>query len=266
MPVTNDINFEPVSPVVTTDDAEFVENNDEESNQHLGEDMGQNDHHEQHECTTPSATPITIENPETSPQVNTQTNSPILHDQIHEPRYPTRQNRGVPKKQYQLDLNSKAKYPINNYVSSHRLSKTHAFAVNQLSSVSIPSDVQDALKEHKPQVAAYLSEIPRAKWTRAYSSSKRYDYMTSNSVESMNALSVDARKMPIVPLLEFFRRLSHEWCNKRHIDGGKRSTVLTEWAEKVVRKNEERMTGWCGVMLFATFGLDDSALDVITLS
>nr|KAJ0203980.1 hypothetical protein LSAT_V11C500287470 [Lactuca sativa] len=94
------------------------------------------------------------------------------------------------------------------------------------------------------QVAAYLSEIPRAKWTRAYSSSKRYDYMTSNSVESINALFIDARKMPIVPLLEFFRRLSQEWCNKRRLDGGQRSTVLTEWAEKVVRKNEELTTGW----------------------
>ncbi|XP_023739446.1 uncharacterized protein LOC111887510 [Lactuca sativa] len=96
----------------------------------------------------------------------------------------------------------------------------------------------------RPQVAAYLCEIPRAKWTRAYSPSKRYDYMTSNSAESMNALSIDARKMPIIPLLEFFRRLSEEWCYKRRIEGGKRSTVLTEWAEKVVSKNEERTTGW----------------------
>nr|KAJ0205097.1 hypothetical protein LSAT_V11C500286640 [Lactuca sativa] len=96
----------------------------------------------------------------------------------------------------------------------------------------------------RPQVAAYLSEIPRAKWTRAYSPSKRYDYMTLNSAESMNALSVDARKMPIIPLLEFFRCLSQEWCYKRRIEGGKRSTVLTEWAEKVVSKNEERTTGW----------------------
>nr|KAJ0224515.1 hypothetical protein LSAT_V11C100049030 [Lactuca sativa] len=96
----------------------------------------------------------------------------------------------------------------------------------------------------RPQVATYLSEIPRAKWTRAYSPLKRYDYMTSNSAESMNDLSIDARKMPIIPLLEFFRRLSQEWCNKRRIEGGKRSTVLTEWAEKVVSKNEERTTGW----------------------
>nr|KAJ0220557.1 hypothetical protein LSAT_V11C200096980 [Lactuca sativa] len=81
--------------------------------------------------------------------------------------------------------------------------------------------------------------------------------MTSNSAESMNALFVDARKMPIIPHVEFFRRLSQEWCNKRRIDGGmtliwtlimsnnkKRSIVLTEWIEKVVSKNEEYTTGW----------------------
>ena len=33
----------------------------------------------------------------------------------------------------------------------------------------------------RPQVAVYLSEIPHAKWTIAYSPSKRYDYMASNS-------------------------------------------------------------------------------------
>ncbi|CAI9280984.1 unnamed protein product [Lactuca saligna] len=43
----------------------------------------------------------------------------------------------------------------------------------------------------RPQVAANLSEIPHAKWTRAFSLLKQYDYKNSNSVESMNALSVD---------------------------------------------------------------------------
>ncbi|XP_042756596.1 uncharacterized protein LOC111896233 [Lactuca sativa] len=90
--------------------------------------------------------------------------------------------------------------------------------------------IQYRFSSTRPQVAAYLSEISRANCTRAYSLSKRYDYMTSNSAEFMNALYVDARKIPIIPLLEFFCR--------------KRSTVLTEWAEKVVSKNEECMTGW----------------------
>lgn len=37
------------------------------------------------------------------------------------------------------------KYPIGNYMSSHRLSIAYAFTANQFSSVSIPSSEQDAL-------------------------------------------------------------------------------------------------------------------------
>ena len=65
------------------------------------------------------------------------------------PRYPQRLNRGVPKKQYEPDPKAKTKYPINNYVSSHRLTESYAFTVNQLSTVSIPSNVQDALADLK---------------------------------------------------------------------------------------------------------------------
>ena len=78
--------------------------------------------------------------------------SPLTHDLSSsnvESRYPIRINRGIPKRQYDPDLCSKTKYPINNYISSHRLSRSHAFTVNQLSSISIPSNVQDALANPK---------------------------------------------------------------------------------------------------------------------
>ena len=65
------------------------------------------------------------------------------------PRFPQRLNRGVPKKQYEPDPEAKTKYPINNYVSSHRLTESYAFTINQLSTVSIPSNVLDALANPK---------------------------------------------------------------------------------------------------------------------
>lgn len=43
-------------------------------------------------------------------------------------RYSQRANKGVPNKQYELD--SKVKYPINNYVLSYRLFESLAFTVN----------------------------------------------------------------------------------------------------------------------------------------
>nr|KAJ0191791.1 hypothetical protein LSAT_V11C800447320 [Lactuca sativa] len=48
--------------------------------------------------------------------------------------------------------------------------------------------------------------------------------------------------MPIVPLLDIFRRLSQEWCNKRRLEG--------------VRKNEERTTGW------SVYGVSDEIYQV----
>lgn len=50
---------------------------------------------------------------------------------------------------YEPSLTAKAKYPIANFVSIHRLSKSYASFVNQLSFVSIPSKVQDALRDAK---------------------------------------------------------------------------------------------------------------------
>ena len=78
--------------------------------------------------------------------------SPLTHDPVSsnvESRYPIKINKGIPKRQYNPDLCAKTKYPINIYISSHRLSRTHEFIVNQLSSVFIPSNVQDALANPK---------------------------------------------------------------------------------------------------------------------
>ena len=62
---------------------------------------------------------------------------------------PNQVTRGKPKVNYEPLLNSKSKYPINNYVSYHRLSKKSMTFVNQLSIVSIPNNVQEVLKDPK---------------------------------------------------------------------------------------------------------------------
>ena len=62
---------------------------------------------------------------------------------------PNRVTRGKPKVSYEPVLNSKSKYPINNYVSYHRLSKESMAFMNQLSVVSIPNNVQEASKDSR---------------------------------------------------------------------------------------------------------------------
>ncbi|KAM2505099.1 hypothetical protein PS1_038937 [Malus domestica] len=61
--------------------------------------------------------------------------------------------RGIPKQLYDPDPRAKVKCPISNHVSIHRLSTSCEAFVNQLSTVSIPCNVEDAMKD------------PR--WTRA---------------------------------------------------------------------------------------------------
>jgi hypothetical protein len=60
---------------------------------------------------------------------------------------PNQVTRGKPKVSYELVLNSKSKYPVHNYVSYQRLSKENMAFVNQLSIISIPNNVQEALKD-----------------------------------------------------------------------------------------------------------------------
>ncbi|WKA08172.1 hypothetical protein VitviT2T_025916 [Vitis vinifera] len=60
-------------------------------------------------------------------------------------RLPHRHNRGIPKLTYELELSTKVKYLMSNYVSNHRLSESKKLFVNQLSTVTIPNSVQEAL-------------------------------------------------------------------------------------------------------------------------
>ncbi|GJX06513.1 putative RNA-directed DNA polymerase [Tanacetum coccineum] len=76
--------------------------------------------------------PITIDHPEVANGTPNNTNIPdtpsgsVLQEtnDTSQARYPTRSNRGVPKKRYQPDLKAKVKYPIGNYVS-HHLEESH---------------------------------------------------------------------------------------------------------------------------------------------
>ncbi|GJW41660.1 putative RNA-directed DNA polymerase [Tanacetum coccineum] len=101
--------------------------------------------------------PITINHSEVANATPNNTNIPdtpsssVLQEMndTSQARYPTRSNQGIPKKQYQPDLKAKAKYPIRNYVSHHRLASTHALVVEKLSTVSIPSNVHEVVKNEK---------------------------------------------------------------------------------------------------------------------
>lgn len=59
-------------------------------------------------------------------------------EEMCEPRFPKRSNRGIQRKKYQPNLKGKTKYPISNYVSQHCLASQHVLLVEELTTVSIP--------------------------------------------------------------------------------------------------------------------------------
>ncbi|MFS7979421.1 hypothetical protein Hanom_Chr10g00927121 [Helianthus anomalus] len=82
--------------------------------------------------------------------------------------------------------------------------------------------------------------------------------MTSNSAESINALSKDYRKLPITQLIEFFRQSVQKWFYDRRLEGIKERHELTQWAQKKIAKKIDGSRTWtaAGVGL-NTFDVDD---------
>lgn len=103
--------------------------------------------------TVPS--PIIQSGPKDSLQVTEQLNSNLstLSESSHTRntgyQLPPHTTRGIARQQYDLDPKTKVKYPIANHVSLHKLSLSCASFVCQLSIVSIPSNVHEALKDPK---------------------------------------------------------------------------------------------------------------------
>jgi hypothetical protein len=77
-------------------------------------------------------------------------------DLVSRKQLPPRHNRGIPKSSYEPEISNKARYPMNHYVSNHRLSESNQSFANQLSIVSIPNNVQEALLD--PRWRAAMNE------------------------------------------------------------------------------------------------------------
>ncbi|XP_021998068.1 uncharacterized protein LOC110895088 [Helianthus annuus] len=109
-----------------------------------------------------------------------------------------------------------------------------------------------------PRIRNTLISIGFGRWARAHCPGNRYHYMTSNSAESINALSKDYRKLPVTQLIEFFRQSVQKWFYDRRLEGIKERHELTQWAQKKIAKKIDGSRTWtaAGVGL-NTFDVDD---------
>ena len=67
------------------------------------------------------------------------------------------------------------------------------------------------LRNVNMRAVQYLEEIEVERWARCRFTTKRYNLMTTNIAECMNAILRDAREMPVVPLLENIRMKLQTW-------------------------------------------------------
>ncbi|XP_073290980.1 uncharacterized protein [Primulina huaijiensis] len=68
------------------------------------------------------------------------------------------------------------------------------------------------VRNRYPEAAQFLDERDSLdRWTRAYCPKTRYNIMTTNGVESINARLLEERKLPIIALLDSLQKLASCW-------------------------------------------------------
>ncbi|GKD03792.1 transposase, MuDR, MULE transposase domain protein [Tanacetum coccineum] len=100
------------------------------------------------------------------------------------------------------------------------------------------------LQNVQPDAYQKLCEAGFERWSRAYCPLVHYNYMTSNSVESVNAKSIIHRKEPVLKLAETYRAMVQEWYYKRRQLAENMTYEITDWAAHKVAKKSMKSVGW----------------------
>ncbi|GJW37348.1 transposase, MuDR, MULE transposase domain protein [Tanacetum coccineum] len=116
------------------------------------------------------------------------------------------------------------------------------------------------LGSKRPDVYEKLIEAGVERWSRAYCPRDRYNYMTSNSAESINNLTRDVRKVPITNLMEWYRKLVQRWyCERREKYKDGPLDELSDWAKAKIRKRMQKSLNWVvvGIAVDRVYEVDD---------
>nr|XP_009622357.1 uncharacterized protein LOC104113777 [Nicotiana tomentosiformis] len=93
------------------------------------------------------------------------------------------------------------------------------------------------IEEIDTHVKAYLYDIGYHKWCRVHATVNRTWTMTSNIAESLNAVTKDARELPVVELLEYIRTLLERWTNEKLLNAKGTFTYLGKKYNKELEDN-----------------------------
>ncbi|XP_019237621.1 PREDICTED: uncharacterized protein LOC109217804, partial [Nicotiana attenuata] len=81
----------------------------------------------------------------------------------------------------------------------------------------------------------YLMEEPPERWARSCSPRRIYDMLTTNIVESMNSVLLEARELPILRMMDFIQVKLQRWFYKRREAKGTFYDVSC-WVEEELKK------------------------------
>ncbi|KAJ9535233.1 hypothetical protein OSB04_un001676 [Centaurea solstitialis] len=95
-----------------------------------------------------------------------------------------------------------------------------------------------------PDGASVLDELGPDKWLNAHFPGMRYNILTSNHAESVNAMSRFARKLPIMGLFDYFRESQQEWYSERRKLAAIWNGVLAKIPEKIVKRRQIKSANW----------------------
>ncbi|GKB05945.1 transposase, MuDR, MULE transposase domain protein [Tanacetum coccineum] len=96
----------------------------------------------------------------------------------------------------------------------------------------------------QPDAYEKLCRAGPQRWSRAHCPLVRYNYMTSNSVESVNACSVIYRKEPVLKLAETYRAMVQEWYYKRRQLASNMTYEITDWAANKLAIKRMKSATW----------------------
>ncbi|XP_019262719.1 PREDICTED: uncharacterized protein LOC109240519 [Nicotiana attenuata] len=95
------------------------------------------------------------------------------------------------------------------------------------------------IEEIDPRVKSYLYDIGYHRWSRVHATVNRTWTMTLNIPESLNAVTKDARELPIFDLLEYMRTLLERWTKEKLL---KEKGTFTYFGYKFNKELEKNST------------------------
>nr|GFB41208.1 transposase, MuDR, MULE transposase domain protein [Tanacetum cinerariifolium] len=109
-------------------------------------------------------------------------------------------------------FNLEASYPLNLYAKPSLIDDN--FDITDDYKVRF-FDITDDYKDIQPDAYDKFCQVSPNRWSRAHFPLVRYNYLTSNSVEFVNACTVVYWKLPVLNLAKAYHAMVQDWYYKR---------------------------------------------------